>query len=40
MKEVGRLLNICKTSFYKDRNFCPYCNTVVNNDMPFDEHLF
>ena len=32
--------NICNTSFYKDKGFCPYCNKPVNNDIPFGEHLF
>ena len=40
MKKVERLLTISRTSFYKDKSFCPYCNTVVNNDIPFEEHLF
>ena len=40
IKKLGNLLNICKTSFYKDKNFCPYCNKVVKNDIPFEEHLF
>ena len=33
------MLIIHTTSSYKDRNFCPYCNTVVTNYIPFEEHL-
>jgi hypothetical protein len=40
IKTVERLLNISTTSLYKDKNCCPYCNKVVNNDIPFEEHLF
>jgi hypothetical protein len=40
IKHDERLLNICTTSFYKNTNFCPYCNKIVNNDIPFEEHLF
>ena len=29
IKRLGGLLNTCKTSFYKDKQFCPYCNKVV-----------
>ena len=40
IKKVEILLNISTTSFYKGTNCCTYCNKVVNNDIPYDEHLF
>ena len=29
-----------KHHFIKIKNCCPYCNTVVNNAMTFEEHVF
>ena len=40
IEQVEILLTISTTPLHKDKNFCPYCNKVVNNNIPFDAHLF
>ena len=37
--KVERLFNKCKTPFHANTNFCPCCNKVINNDIPFEKHL-
>ena len=38
IKQFEILLNMCITSLYNYKICCPYCNQVVHNDIPFEEH--